>query len=111
LFSVTVITPFSRHCSNFCFFFFYGFFSRHCPDQKGGTGEEGPGRGKLDGCIMHQVHISNTEYQKGHALSALNLRFKILVKEAHATCAKMLFDDGAKDFDFFFFFWSFHWVK
>jgi hypothetical protein len=27
----------------------------------GGTGEEGPGGGKLDGCIMHQVHTSKNE--------------------------------------------------
>jgi len=27
----------------------------------GGTGEEGPGGGKLDGCIMHQVQISKNE--------------------------------------------------
>ncbi len=25
---------------------------------RGGTGEEGPGKGKLDRCIMHQVHTS-----------------------------------------------------
>jgi len=26
--------------------------------QGGGMGGEGPGRGKFDGCIMHQVHTS-----------------------------------------------------
>jgi hypothetical protein len=29
----------------------------------GGTSEEGPGRGKLDECIMHQVHTNETRIQ------------------------------------------------
>jgi len=30
--------------------------------EVGGTDEERPSRGKLNGCIMHQVHTSNTNF-------------------------------------------------
>jgi hypothetical protein len=32
--------------------------------HEGGTGEEGPGGGELDGCIMHRVHTSHDKFQK-----------------------------------------------
>ncbi len=35
-----------------------GGHGRGRTERGGGTGGEGPGGGKLDGCIMHQVHTS-----------------------------------------------------
>jgi hypothetical protein len=34
---------------------------------RGGTGEEGPSKGELDGCIIHRVHTSLIERNFKHS--------------------------------------------
>jgi len=54
--------PSTARASLDLFFFFKKIFKWWGPTQaKGGTGGEGPGQGKFNGCIMHQVHTSDIE--------------------------------------------------